>query len=591
MKVKGGANLVDRQPAFSADGKLLLVCTSCSVSVYSVATGLLVNQLEGHIAPVTSVNVVHYAGGARSVVNHVWTSSLDGTARFWDFTTGSLIKTVSVGRPIISMVIPGISKLGAASPSDQCIAFLLVRWDKDVDDNGFDSQQKDQNGDLNSKKKKKEKIPLKQLQDVDGVGLRVILHNLTKKKPVPGHLAKVETPQSLVCSPSGGRVGIVDCRKIWVWKVPNKVIENARSLKVTLLHHTKALQALAFDPTETVVAGSDDSGRTLIWKNVGEHTFNSAAPGLEEQMGHGQKNAGEFDMNRGVRGDDDAAALITHHWHSDEVNFLAFSVDGAYLFSGGKEAVFVMWQLETGKRRFLPRLGSSLLYCANSSDASVYSVSCGDNTIKLVNIGMMSVIKTIQGIKPPMSLPVRANTYNITRAAIEPEAGSLVFPGEDMSLQFYDAFYDRSIGEIAVTPHNYVSSSVKGKTGSGQAKVTKPMAFVSHVVFSGDSLVMATAECRLAEEEVGGGSCLKIWMRNSAKAEFCLNTQIDDPHSTYISSLAHHPFLKMAVSCCVAGEFKVWVQNESKKESENTQILPSWRCRSVGSYQYVFVYE
>ena len=63
-----------------------------------------VNQLEGHTGPVTSINVVHYSGSARSLINQVWTSSLDGTIRFWNFSTGSCLRVVNIGKPIYSMV-------------------------------------------------------------------------------------------------------------------------------------------------------------------------------------------------------------------------------------------------------------------------------------------------------------------------------------------------------------------------------------------------------------------------------------------------------------------------------------------------------
>lgn len=572
MKVKGGANLVERPPAFSADGKLLLVCTGSNVSVYSVATGLLVNLLEGHNGLVTSVNVVHYSGAAKSEISHVWTSSMDGTVRFWDYTRGSLIRTVNVGRPIFSMVIPRLSNLESLAPSKQCIGLLLVQYDKCVHGIQKDEELNEQNGEMNGKKK----------NQVDEPSYRVVLHNLTNGKLISGQLAQVSTPQLLVCSQLGGLVGMVDHRKIWVWRVSKKGINGVKSFEVTHLHHTKALQGLAFDPTETLVAGSDSSGRILIWKNVGEHSYISRTQGKENETEQKQMNRKEFDTNRGVRAHDDAAALSTYHWHSDQVNFLIFSVDGAYLFSGGKEAVFVMWQLETGKRQFLPRLGSSLLHCAASSDASIFSVSCADNTIRLVNIGTMAVQKSIQGIKPPVSLPTKARTFDLTMVAIQPGAGSLVFPAEDMSLQFYDALHDQQIGEVQVSPHNYVSSDGKGRDKSEKARRSELQVFVSHVVFSKDSSVMATAECRLGEDEIGGGSCLKFWKRNSARTDFCLNTQIDDPHGTEVSSLAYHPFLNMAVSCCNAGEFKVWIQDESR---ESTVRSPGWRCRSVGSYQ------
>lgn len=44
--LRGGVSLIDYKPAFSVDGKLLLICTGYRVSVYSVATGLLVGAVK-----------------------------------------------------------------------------------------------------------------------------------------------------------------------------------------------------------------------------------------------------------------------------------------------------------------------------------------------------------------------------------------------------------------------------------------------------------------------------------------------------------------------------------------------------------------
>ena len=41
---------------------------------------------------------------------------------------------------------------------------------------------------------------------------------------------------------------------------------------------------------------------------------------------------------------------------------------------GGKEGVLVVWQLDTGKKKFLPRIGSPLLYFINSPDPTLSSV-------------------------------------------------------------------------------------------------------------------------------------------------------------------------------------------------------------------------
>lgn len=41
---------------------------------------------------------------------------------------------------------------------------------------------------------------------------------------------------------------------------------------------------------------------------------------------------------------------------------------------GGKEGVLVLWQLDTGKKKFLPRIGSPLRYFVDSLDPSFASV-------------------------------------------------------------------------------------------------------------------------------------------------------------------------------------------------------------------------
>ena len=42
---------------------------------------------------------------------------------------------------------------------------------------------------------------------------------------------------------------------------------------------------------------------------------------------------------------------------------------------GGLEGVIVVWQLDTGKRRYKPRLGSPLLFFVDSPDSSISCVS------------------------------------------------------------------------------------------------------------------------------------------------------------------------------------------------------------------------
>lgn len=84
------------------------------------------------------------------------------------------------------------------------------------------------------------------------------------------------------------------------------------------LHHTKKFKSLAFHPTERIIAGGDITGRILVWRSCGSKTF----------IGKNSKFA------QGKHDDDADSSPTTWHWHASQVNFLAFSSDGTYLYSG-----------------------------------------------------------------------------------------------------------------------------------------------------------------------------------------------------------------------------------------------------------------
>jgi len=60
--------ILSSQPAFSNDGKKLLICIGNTVSVYSVATSMLVTELAGHRGLVTIVIVVPVSGPMIKIV-------------------------------------------------------------------------------------------------------------------------------------------------------------------------------------------------------------------------------------------------------------------------------------------------------------------------------------------------------------------------------------------------------------------------------------------------------------------------------------------------------------------------------------------
>ncbi len=52
---------------------------------------------------------------------------------------------------------------------------------------------------------------------------------------------------------------------------------------------------------------------------------------------------------------------------------------GTYLVSGGEEGVLVLWQLDTHKREFRPRLGSPITHLACSPGDKYFTVGLQSN--------------------------------------------------------------------------------------------------------------------------------------------------------------------------------------------------------------------
>lgn len=535
--IKGGKSLVSSPPVFSNDAKKLLVCTGCTVSIFSTSTSLQITELEGHTALVTSVVVVPAFTPSSKILCYCWTSSLDGTVRYWDFSLPELMKTVDIRLPIFSMVIPGILSQVAETDgkTPNLFAYLSVENTKIQDD-----QPK--------------------------VHRKILKCNLTKSRLAAGViLAETQQPELITISSSGKFFGVRNKRKLHVWEVIAHDHEGAPIKKITL-HHTKNLTVFAFHPTERIVAAGDVTGRILIWRSFGSRTF-SMGDGL--MNGRAMNNE---DERPGVRGDDDADSCATWHWHSAEVKVLSFSSDGAYLFSGGKEGVLVFWQLDTGKKKFLPRIGSPLLYFTTSLDPSLSSVSCADNRIHLLKMPSMEILKSISGIKLPCSFPEIYEGLH-SRFIFDQTAGLVAFRTENYCIQFYSLFDDRENFEVQICERNHQPSD----------DVT---VVVTLMVLSPDGSMMSTAETKFPEEGLGGLVCLKFWTSGSQSKGFILSTIIYEPHrDAGISAIAFHPTRHMAVSSSYGGDFKIWACSHEIQQRDQTLQNSGWTCHAVGSYK------
>ncbi|XP_057765313.1 uncharacterized protein LOC130986058 [Salvia miltiorrhiza] len=532
----GGKSFVSSPPAFSNDAKRLLVCTGNTVSVFSTSTGLQTCELEGHEAQVTSVIVVPAFNPASKVLCYCWTASLDGKIKYWDFAAPELMKTIDIRFPIHSMVIPSLlsQETDSIGKLPDLFAYICT---EDVK----------QDGQPNS------------------LGGQLRKCNLTKSRLVGGvTLAETRKPGYVTISPSGKYIGMYEKRKLRIWEIPAKDSEHLGYKKIRL-HHTRSVTAMAFHPNERVVAAGDVTGRILIWRGVGRETFSSS------KLSNGRLNTDAEDRP-GVRDNDDAHSCTTWHWHSAQVNVLFFSSDGAYLYSGGREGVLVVWQLDTGKKKFLPRIGSPLLYFTNSPDPTLSSISCADNQIQLLRMPSMEILRSISGIKLPSSHMDMYEGFGSV-VVFNPTAGLIAVPAENYRVQLYSLFDDREISEVQICERNHQP---------GDEITVK----VNLVALSRDGSTMSTVETRLPEEGIGSLVTLKFWSCNSQKKQFSLSTVIYEPHrDAGISCIAFRPTGHMAVSSSYGGDFKVWVHRHEFTPKDETVQRSSWTCHAVGSYK------
>lgn len=201
-----------------------------------------VAELEGHRALVTSVVVVP---SSSKVLCYCWTSSLDGTIRYWDFAVPELMKTVDIRLPVFSMVIPKFpfkQDDEGGKPTD-VFAYISV---EDISD------------------------PANKTKRLPG---QIRKCNLTTSKLATAVVLKeTAQPEFITLSPSGEFFGIHIKRTLYMWKVPADESERA-FLKKMKLHHTKNFTTFAFHPNHNTVATGDSSGRILVWRGFGIRAF------------------------------------------------------------------------------------------------------------------------------------------------------------------------------------------------------------------------------------------------------------------------------------------------------------------------------
>uniref|UniRef100_A0A8C1JI07 WD repeat domain 75 n=1 Tax=Cyprinus carpio TaxID=7962 RepID=A0A8C1JI07_CYPCA len=130
----GGSKVNLTPPIISSDSRFVLCTSGDLVKVYSTRTEEWLHSLQGHTNQVTGITL--------NPANHlqVYSCSVDGTVKLWDFIDGILIKTFVIGCPLFAIYVSekhtGVLFLHVSMATDsknECFQLVSVHLPKSAE--------------------------------------------------------------------------------------------------------------------------------------------------------------------------------------------------------------------------------------------------------------------------------------------------------------------------------------------------------------------------------------------------------------------------------------------------------------------------
>ncbi|KAG8862952.1 hypothetical protein FRB96_000372 [Tulasnella sp. 330] len=514
---------------------------ACSIQIYSTSTLKVASTLSSiptQSKPSTSsaTHPDHHTQLVTSILLNpnnplqLYSASLDGTIKIWDWLDGILLKTIDFLLPIWHM---------CAHSNFPDTLFLHA----DVSKTPERLISREQGNDTKASSRAF-KVTFKPLgsavaQALDSVPIGKPIHRITALAISPNGLWLVATSgmKAHIASTSRPQEG---------WS------------KFTSTHR---LTCLAFHPTQGYFATGDEEGVVRLWHCLNDDQLSFKKLGSEKK-----------------------AATSLFHWHPHAVQSLAFTPNGSYLLSGGLASVLVMWQIETGHKGFVPRVGApinGISVVETSERGQEFLLGLADGDFVIVSANILSV-RSRSGLKLRLLSPSKQPPI----LAIHPQRNWIAMSSSHpASLQVYDPYISSLVFELDVAPSNRVAAT-------NEDLILTPCTIIHAAFSSQDGRWLATVDLREATVDSSANITLKIWswIKEGGKGSYILNTKIDRPHGkSMVTSIQFGPLGasgdSMLATAGEDGTVRLWGVKKIMEARTNQSIEEIWVQRASISYR------
>ncbi|KAF7712086.1 Uncharacterized protein PECH_004637 [Penicillium ucsense] len=307
------------------------------------------------------------------------------------------------------------------------------------------------------------------------------------------------------------------------------------------------------------------------------------------------------------------------HWHRGAVSSVRWSRDGNYLISGGQESVLVLWQLDTGRKQFLPHLSSPICNIVVSPSGNSYIVKLADNSVMVLSARELQPSANVTGLQ----LSTEVSSYKdsssqrpygavATLHPQHPERLMVTVPASyhvsqqghqrpsSAVLQTFDIRSNYHISRQALARTNATTLDI-GPDGSpivapdvwqmGVSQDGKWMASVDSWTPNPQDVESLTSNTSNKEFASSHPEVyMKFWKWNASSDTWELVTRIDGPHfkdsrNSAVLSLAARPCSHEFASLGADAFLRVWCPTSRPRSGLTTdaskQNLDNWKCRTV----------